>query len=83
MPDVYAIGGNKVDILAGGFRTDQFRPEAIQLAEREPERLVREEGIPGRGEVRVRWFVRGKGSEVTVSFHGQKAKVVSSILKIQ
>jgi hypothetical protein len=82
-PDLYEIAGNKVDVLAGGFRTDQFRPEAIQLAEREPQRLVREQGIPGRGEVRVRWLVKGKGTEVTVSFHSEKAKAATLVVKIQ
>ena len=45
-------------VLAGGFRTDPFRPERMELAENEPERLVREAGIPGRTTVQVRWFVR-------------------------
>lgn len=83
MPDVYAINGNKVEILAGGFRTDQFRPEVIELAERQPERLVREAGIPGRGEVRVRWLVRGKGTEVALVFTSQKAKMAKVVLQIQ
>ncbi|MCP3917558.1 MAG: peptidase M14 [bacterium] len=73
-PDRFSIEG--VEVLAGGFRTDRFRPEAIELAEREPERLLSENGVGGRGVVRVRWFVRGRG-EATIRFEGEKASNVS------
>ena len=76
-PDVYTIGGKRIEALAGGFRTDRFRPERITLAEREPARLLREAGIPGRGEVRVRWFVRGQGDAVTIGWQGEKARDVA------
>ena len=82
-PDVYTIAGRGVDVLAGGFRTDQFRPEKMTLAEREPARLLREAGIPGRGEVRVRWIVRGKGQEATVGWSGEKAKDVTLKIRLQ
>lgn len=82
-PDVYTIAGHGVDVLAGGFRTDQFRPEKMVLAEREPARLLREAGIPGRGEVRVRWIVRGKGQEATVGWAGEKAKDVTLKIRLQ
>jgi len=82
-PDAYTIAGRGVDVLAGGFRTDQFRPERMVLAEREPARLLREAGIPGRGEVRVRWIVRGKGQEATVGWAGEKAKDVTLKIRLQ
>ena len=69
-PDVFTLTG--LEVLAGGFRSDRFRPERIELAERDPERLLSEAGIPGRGEVRVRWFVHGSG-EVRVGWTGEKA----------
>jgi hypothetical protein len=72
-PDAFTIAGKDVEVLAGGFRTDRWHPEKIELAEREPARLLRESGIPSRGEVRVRWFVRGKGDRATVSWQGEKA----------
>ncbi len=71
-PDAFTITGDGLEVLAGGFRTDRFRPERIELAEREPARLVSESGIPGRDEVRVRWFVRGSGA-VRVGWTGEKA----------
>ena len=71
-PDVFEIEGDGIEILAGGFRFDRFRPERIDLAEREPERLISEAGIGGRSTVHVRWFVQGSGN-VTVRFRAQKA----------
>ena len=82
-PDVYTIAGRGIEVIAGGFRTDRFRPEKMVLAEREPARLVREAGIPGRGEVRVRWIVRGKGQEATVGWAGEKAKDVTLKIRLQ
>jgi hypothetical protein len=77
VPDVFWIDARGGEVLAGGFRTDRFRPERIDLAERDPSRLVSESGIPGRGEVRVRWFVRGGGA-VTVGWRGEKARAVEA-----
>ncbi len=72
VPDVITLEGEGIEVLAGGVRTDRYRPERITLQEREPERLLRESGIGGRGELRVRWIVAGEGS-ATISFSGEKA----------
>jgi len=72
-PDVFSFNSENLEVLAGGFRTDRWRPEAIQLAEREPQRLIREEGIGSRAEVRVRWFIRGNGFGFA-SWSGQKGQ---------
>jgi hypothetical protein len=72
-PDAFSIAGKDVEVLAGGFRSDIWHPERIEMAEHDPARLVRERGIPSRGEVRVRWFVRGKGDRATVTWQGEKA----------
>lgn len=82
-PDVFTIAGRDVEVLAGGFRTDRWRPERIQLAEREPARLVREAGIGSREDVRVRWFVRGKGDRATVAWDGEKARDQSLEIKLR
>ncbi len=73
VPDRLSLAGEGLEILAGGIRTDRFRPERIELAEHEPERLLREEGISGRGEVQVRWIVRGQGA-ATIRFEAEKAQ---------
>ena len=80
-PDVFELEGRSLEVLAGGFRTDRFRPEEIELAEREPERLTSENGIGGRGEVRVRWIVRGTG-RATVAWRGEKARDVEASLEL-
>ena len=82
-PDVYTIAGKGIEVLGGGFRTDRWRPEKMEFAEREPARLLREQGIPSRGEVRVRWIVRGDGQEATVGWRGEKAKDASLVVRIR
>ena len=80
-PDVFSIRGEGLEVLAGGFRTDRWRPERITLAEREPAQLVSEAGIGGLGEVRVRWFVRGSGDTV-VRWSGEKAVDVETPFRV-
>lgn len=73
LPDRFEIvPGQRSEVLAGGFRTDRFRPDRIDLAEERPESLPSEAGIPGMGEVRVRWFLKGKG-QFGVRWRGEKA----------
>jgi hypothetical protein len=81
-PDLFTIEGDGLDVLAGGIRSDRFRAERIELAEREPERLLSERGIPGRSEVRVRWFVRGKG-QARVGWQGDKARAASAVVDVR
>ncbi len=82
VPDTFTITGTGFEVLAGGFRTDRFRPEEIDLAEHEPARLLSENGIPGRGEVRVRWITRGKG-RATIAWSGEKARDVSTFVDLR
>jgi hypothetical protein len=75
-PDAFvleAADGGEVEVLAGGVRGDRFRPEELELAERDPARVLSEQGIDGRDEVRVRWFVRGAG-QVRVRWEGDKGR---------
>lgn len=80
-PDEFTLSGDGLEVLAGGFRTDRFRPEQVELAEHEPERLLREQGIGSRDDVRVRWFVRGSGT-ATVAWSGQKGQDVSATARL-
>ncbi|MFT4539989.1 MAG: hypothetical protein ACI841_000032 [Planctomycetota bacterium] len=75
-PDLIQIQGAQLEVLAGGFRTDPWRPEAIELQEHEPERLIRDAGIGSRSELRVRWIVRGGGT-VKITWSGEKARDAS------
>ena len=71
-PDRFTLEGEGIEVLAGGFRSDRWHPERIELAEREPARLLRERGLGSREELRVRWFVRGAG-ELRIGWSGEKA----------
>jgi hypothetical protein len=75
-PDLFTLEGEGLEVLAGGFRRDRWRPAAIDLAERDPARLVSESGIGPRGRVSVRWIARGTGQGV-LSWSGEKARHVS------
>ncbi len=82
LADRVTLTGAGLEVLAGGVRRDRFRPELIELAEREPARLLLEQGVPGRGEVRLRWFVRGSG-EATVRIEAEKASAVEAKLRVE
>ena len=72
VPDTLELTGQGLEVLAGGFRSDRFRPERIQLQEHDPARLVREAGLGSREEIRVRWLVRGSG-EAVIRYTAEKA----------
>jgi len=82
LPDRFSLRpGRNSKVLSGGFRSDRFRPEKLELAEHHPETLVREAGIPSRGEVRARWFLEGSGG-ATVEWRGEKGRTVSVKVKL-
>lgn len=81
-PDVLTLSGEGIEVLAGGFRTDRFRPERIELQDHEPGRIVTENGIDGRDEVRVRWIVSGAG-EAKITFAGEKFRNVERELVLE
>ncbi|MCB9904565.1 MAG: peptidase M14 [Planctomycetes bacterium] len=72
--DEFTIAGD-FEVLAGGFREDRWRQERMDFDTDRPERLLSERGIPGRGEVMVRWIVRGSGT-ATVGWTGEKGREV-------
>lgn len=74
--DAFTIEGGGVEVLVGGFREDRWSPERMSFDARDPARLLHERGIPGRGEVHVRWIVKGSGT-VTVGWSGEKSRAVS------
>lgn len=81
-PDLLTLKGEGLEVLAGGFRRDRWRPELVDLVEHEPARLVLERGIEGRSELRVRWIVRGHGV-AELSWSGEKARDTSLSVPIQ
>jgi hypothetical protein len=80
-PDVLELEGAGLEVLAGGWRRDRFRPERIELVEHEPARLLREGGLGGRDELRVRWIVRGAGP-ATIRYRAEKARDAERTLDV-
>ena len=74
--DTISLEGKGVEVLAAGVRGDRFRPDRIELAERDPAVLRLEQGIPGRGEVRVRFYLRGEGRRAAIWWRGEKGRDV-------
>lgn len=73
-PDRLTISGAGVEVLAGGEQRDRFRPELMELPVRQPERLLLENGVPGRGRVTVSWLLRGpSGAALKLRFEADKA----------
>ncbi|MBK7876963.1 MAG: hypothetical protein IPJ77_14665 [Planctomycetes bacterium] len=82
VPDTFTLQGKGLTVLAGGVRSDRFRPERIELQEKNPERLLRERGVGSRGELRLRWLVRGKADKAVVTYEGEKARKVELEIKL-
>jgi hypothetical protein len=77
-PDRLILSGAGVEVLAGGEQPDRFRPELIELPVRQPERLLLEDGVPGRGRVTLAWLVRGAhGAALQIRYEAEKADPVS------
>jgi hypothetical protein len=74
-PNLVTLHGQRVEVLASGVRTDRYRPEAMELTEKQPHRILLEEGVPSLGEVRLRFFVRGDG-DFQVRYGAYKARTV-------
>jgi len=81
-PDRFHLEGDDLEVLAGGFRSDRFRPEVIDLQEHEPARLVREAGLGSREKLRVRWIVQGSGRALIVH-EGEKTSRTQRIVIVE
>jgi len=81
-PDVLTLAGPGITVVAGGERTDRFRPERLELAEREPERLLFEQGLGPRAERRVRWLVTGTGA-AAIRYAGEKVRAAERAFELR
>lgn len=70
LPDFVRLEGHGLEVLAGGRLVNCDTGE-VEPAEAHPQRLALPEGVPGESAVRVRWFVRGRGT-ATVTYDSQK-----------
>jgi Zinc carboxypeptidase len=71
LPDTIRLTGEGLTVVAGGVLVDRDTGE-VRLVEHTPAALRLENGVPGEGTVRVRWFVRGAGP-ATLRYVSQKA----------
>ncbi len=76
-PDRLTISGDGIRVIAGGEQRDRFRPELIESPVRQPERLLLDEGVPGRGNITLSWLLRGEaGAALKLRFEAEKADAV-------
>jgi len=80
LPDVLGLEGPGLAVAAGGPLLDQYTGE-IAAAERDPAHLKLNAGVPGLGTVRVRWFVRGKGT-ATLKHASRKGGTITKVVPI-
>jgi hypothetical protein len=81
LPDVLSLSGEGLDMVAGGIVTNRDTDE-VQPVERNPGRILLEDGVRGEATVRVRWFVRGRG-EATVRFVSQKGGTLTKVVTLK
>lgn len=72
LPDTLTIGGEGLQVLAGGLLDDRFRPETMEANTVRPETIRLERGVPGQGRLTAAWLVRGKGA-IQLEYRAQKA----------
>jgi hypothetical protein len=71
-PDLLNVEGGGLTVVSAAYETDRFRRERDESIEtKTPGRLRLEQGISGRGEVKLRFIVKGKGT-AKITFDAEK-----------
>jgi hypothetical protein len=66
-PDLLNVTGEGLTVVSAAYPSDRFRPERDEpIDTKAPAKLRLEQGVPGRGEVKVRFIVRGEGTAKVV-----------------
>jgi hypothetical protein len=68
--------------VAAGFARDRFHGNRVTLIEKDPATVKVEEGVPGRGDVKLRWIVVGSG-KVTITYDAEKGGSVSGEVELR
>ena len=76
LPDEASLAGAGLTVIGGGTLVDRDRGE-VRLVERDPAHLKLEEGVGSEGVLRLRWYVRGRGT-ATVTYRGQKVRTMET-----
>ncbi len=75
LPDLLTIDG--ADVLLSGRVNDRFE-RTMRANEHRPDRILVEEGIPGKGHSTFRFIVEGKaGSMIELNYSAEKARDIS------
>ncbi|MDF1799551.1 MAG: M14 family metallopeptidase [Planctomycetota bacterium] len=76
-----ALAGRDAQVLAAGYPGDRWHPERIALIDGDPTSIALERGVPGEGDVTLRWILSG-GSEATIRWTGEKALDVETTIEL-
>lgn len=63
----------RVKVLAAGYLRDPLHPERLDLIDGDPTSIALESGVPGKGEVTVRYILSGEG-KLTLGYVGEKVR---------
>jgi hypothetical protein len=81
-PDLLTMRGESAQAVAAGFVRDRFHANRVTMVEKDPATVKVEAGVPGRGEVKLRWVVVGSG-KVTVTYDAEKGGSVSGAAELR
>ena len=74
---------HKLTVVSAAYPTDRFRPEHDEpIDTKAPAKLRLEQGVPGRGELKVRFIVRGEG-EAKVVFDAEKGGHAEAVVPLK
>ena len=82
-PDLLTVSGDDVTVVSAAYVSDRFRRERDEMIDdKTPGQLRLEQGIGGRGELKVRFVLRGKGF-ARVSYDAEKGGVVEASVRLE
>jgi len=82
-PDLLTVSGDGITVLSAAHVTDRFRRERDEMIDdRTPAQIRLEQGIPGRGELRLRYVLRGRGY-VKVSYDAEKGGLAEASVRLE
>ncbi|WP_435011158.1 M14 family metallopeptidase [Tundrisphaera lichenicola] len=81
VPDILSLEGNGLTVVAGGRLVNEYSGE-IDAVERDPAHLKLNAGVSGHDSVRVRWYVRGKGT-ATLKHASQKGGTITKQVEVK
>jgi hypothetical protein len=86
-PDLLTVGaadgGDGVKVLSAAYVSDRFRKERDEMIDdKTPQQLRIEQGLASRGELKLRYVLRGKG-DVKITYDAEKGGVAEASAKLE